>query len=37
MINSGYRNKQPINLVFSEFLKPTFFAQYNLASKYKVI
>ena len=37
LINSGYRNKKPINLVVSECLTPTFFTQYNLTSKDKVI
>ena len=32
-----YSNKKPINLVISECLTPTFFTQYNLASKGKVI
>ena len=37
MIERGYRNKKPINLAISEFRTSTFFTQYNLASKNKVI
>ena len=36
-IGMGVRNKKPINLVVSECLTPTFFTQYNLASKDRVI